>query len=121
MPKMLIVDDNALFRESLRDILHVGFPSLKINEANDGEEALAKVEACRPDLIFMDVSLPGENGLEVTKKVKARYPHIVIVVVTNYDLPEYRDAALRNGANHFLSKDSPSKELLTLVNTILFD
>ncbi|MDH3671171.1 MAG: response regulator transcription factor [Gammaproteobacteria bacterium] len=121
MAKILIVDDNALFRESLRDILQVRFPTVEIDEAKDGEEALMKVEAHSPDLIFMDIHLPGENGLEVTKKVKAGYPHIVIVVVTNYDLPEYRDAAFRSGANGFLSKDSTTKELLTLVQSTLFD
>lgn len=119
MAKVLIVDDNAHFRESLRDILHVRVPTLETHEATNGEEALTKVEACRPDLIFMDISLPGENGLEVTKKVKARYPDIIIVVLTNYDLPEYRAAAFHNGANYFLSKDVSSGDLFALVERVL--
>ena len=116
---MLIVDDNALFRESLRDILHVRFPTLKINEATNSEEALAKVEALAPTLIFMDISLPGENGLEVTKKLKSSHPEIVVVVLTNYDQPEYREAAFRNGANYFLSKNAPTQDLLALVERVL--
>lgn len=119
MTKMLIVDDNALFRESLRDILHVRFPTLSINEAADGDEALAKVEALMPDVVFMDISLPGESGLEVTKKLKSSYPHIVVVVLTNYDLPEYREAAFRNGANYFFSKDASTQDLLALVERVL--
>jgi DNA-binding NarL/FixJ family response regulator len=116
---MLIVDDNALFRESLRDILHVRFPTLTIHEAANGEEALAKVEALVSNLIFMDISLAGESGLEVTRKLKSSYPDIVVVVLTNYDLPEYREAAFRNGANYFLSKNAPTQDLLGLVERVL--
>lgn len=90
--------------------------------ASDGEEAFQKVDAFGPDLIFMDIQLLGENGLEITKKVKGKYPEVIIIILTNHDLPEYREAAYRYGANHFLPKSSSTPEEISgLVETILSD
>ena len=100
----LIVEDNTGFRQALSDVLHSYFPMISVDEAGDGEEALSKVEYRRPNLIFMDAQLPGENGLEITKKIKLVYDDIVIVILTIHDLPEYRQEAFRNGADCFLSK-----------------
>jgi DNA-binding NarL/FixJ family response regulator len=72
------------------------------------------MEASSPDTIFMDLRLPGANGLELTQKIKAQSPDTVVVIITNYDLPEYREAAFQSGADHFLSKDS----FLKLINSI---
>lgn len=78
---------------------------------------MQKIKVFQPDAIFMDLRLPGENGLELTKKIKADYPNIVIVIITNYDLPEYREAAYESKADHFVSKDS----LLKIINSIMQD
>jgi len=104
----LLVEDNSAFRISLSDILLSYFPLIEVDEAVDGEEALTKVEYLHPDIVFMDIQLPGENGLEVTKKIKLVYDYIVIVILTSYDLPEYRQQAFRNGADCFLSKGDDS-------------
>jgi DNA-binding NarL/FixJ family response regulator len=106
MERILIVDDNAFFLQFLKETLHSRFPSIDILEAANGEEALQKIKTLPPDAIFMDLRLPGENGLELTKKIKAQYPDIIVVILSNYDLPEYREAAYQCGADHFLSKDS---------------
>ncbi len=119
MPRILIVEDNATFRQSLREILHSEFPSLDIIEASDGEEALQKVGDLTLDLIFMDIKLPGENGLSVTKKIKARHPEIPIVILTSYDLPEYREATKESKADHFISKGSPTNKILEVVKSVL--
>jgi CheY-like chemotaxis protein len=113
----LLVEDNAEFRHSLSDILLTYFPLISIDEAGDGIEALSKVEYLRPDIVFMDIQLPGENGLEVTKKIKLVYDYIVIVILTSYDLPEYRQQAFRNGADCFLSKadDSCIEDILARI------
>ncbi len=84
--RVLIVEDSTLFRQLLKETLHDRFPSIELYQAIDGEEALLKVETLRPHLIFMDLRLPGENGLELTQKVKARYPNIIVVILTGYDL-----------------------------------
>jgi len=104
----LLVEDNTVFRNSLSDILLSYFPLIGVDEAADGGEALSKVEYLRPDIVFMDIQLPGENGLEVTRKIKLVYDYIVIVILTSYDLPEYRQQAFRNGADCFLSKGDDS-------------
>ncbi len=104
--KILIVEDNHSFRQFFKENLQPRFPSIEIFEAADGEKALRVVEAESPNLIFMDIQLPGENGLSLTQKIKARYPRIIVIVVTTYDIPEYREAAFRYGANRFVPKDS---------------
>ena len=100
----LLVEDNVSFRQALSDVLLSYFPLIGIDEAGDGDEALRKVEYLRPDIIFMDIQLPGGNGLEVTKEIRLVHDNIVIVILTSYGLPEYRQQAFRNGADCFLSK-----------------
>jgi DNA-binding NarL/FixJ family response regulator len=120
VPKALLVEDSAIFRKLLKETLHSGFPSLEISEATDGEEAMQEISTQLPDLIFMDIKLPGENGLDLTTKIKAKYPDVTVIILTSYDTPEYREAAVQAKANYFLSKGSSSKEgILTLVKSIL--
>lgn len=103
--RILIVEDNAFFLQFLKETLHSRFPSIDILEAGGGEEALQKIETSLPNIILMDLRLPGENGLELTKRIKAQHPDIIVVIITNYDLPEYREAAYQCRADHFLTKD----------------
>ncbi len=116
--KALIVEDNASFRGTLKESLQTLFPSMVIHEAGEGKEALQKVDTFHPELIFMDIRLPGENGLQLTQKIKATYPETKVMILTNYDTQEYREAAVRCGANCFIPKDSMNWELLeTLVKS----
>ena len=119
MFKTLLVEDNAPFRQSLKEMLCELFPRMVVEEAEDGEEALQKVESLLPHLVFMDIKLPDANGLELTKKIRGRYATIQVIILTSYDFPEYREAAVRYGADHFLSKESSSREdILALVDSI---
>jgi DNA-binding NarL/FixJ family response regulator len=115
MKRILIVEDNAFFLQFLKETLHSRFPSTDILEAANGEEALQKIKTLPPDVIFMDLRLPEESGLELTKKIKAQSSDIKVVILTNYDLPEYREAAYQCGADHFLLKDS----FLKMINSFL--
>ncbi len=116
--KVLIVEDSTLFRQLLKEMLQGRFPSVEIYEAVDGQEALIEVEILRPNLIFMDISLPGENGLQLTQKIKAKYPNTIIIILTGYDLPEYREVSSLY-ADYFFSKDSSTTEnIFTLVGSI---
>jgi DNA-binding NarL/FixJ family response regulator len=118
--RILIVEDHEDFRQSLRDVLAARVPRASVDEAAEGNAVLSKVKATPPHLIFMDINIPGENGLELTRQIRQVYPHIVIVVLTSYDLPEYREAAYRYGANYFLSKVSTNgQKLVGLVESIL--
>jgi len=120
MFKTLIVDDNASFRQSLNETLATQFPAMLVAEAADVGHARETIASLEPDLILMDVGLPDGNGLDLVREVKTVRNDTVIVMITGYDLPEYRSAARRNGASHFLSKDSITHaEILALVAAIL--
>jgi len=117
--KALIVDDSTAFRQLLKLTLHDRFSSMEIYEAADGEEALQKIESLHPNLIFMDFGLPGENGLELTRQVKGQYPNIIVIILTGYDLAEYRESSSRN-ADYVFSKDlSTIDNIPTLIESIL--
>ncbi len=119
MVKILLVEDNAVFRESFKESLSHRFHSIVIDEAISGEEALQKVNVNPPHLIFMDLRLPGMNGFEATQKIKAAFPKIRVAMVTGYDLPEYRQAATRYGAEAFFVKESIEwEEVEALVKSI---
>ncbi len=118
--KILVVEDSIFFRELFKLTLQNRFPTVEIYEAVDGEQALPKVEALHPNLIFMDIGLPGENGLELTRKIKASHPGIMVIIFTSFDLAECREAAERYKADYFLPKDSSAiKNLFSLIDSIL--
>ena len=115
MKRILIVEDNGYFLQFLKETLHSRFPSIEILEASEGAGALEKIETSSPDIILMDLRLPGENGLELTKKIKAQHPNIIVVIITNYDLPEYREAAYQCKVDHFVTKDN----FLKMIQSVL--
>ena len=117
--RALIVEDSTLFRQLFKEVLHNRFPSVDVYEAIDGGEALQKVETLRPNLIFMDIRLPGENGLELTKKIKKLHPNTVVIILTGYDLAEYREFSSRNADYVFLKDLSTIENIPTLVESIL--
>lgn len=122
MFKTMLVEDSTSFRQVVKTNLQDQFPSMDVIEAADGVEAFQKINSHPPNLIFMDITLPGENGLELTRKIKADYPDTIIIILTSHDLPEYREAATRNKADYFLSKGSiGSNEISTLVKSILLE
>ena len=116
--KTLIVDDNAAIRWILTEILSVQFPTIR--EAAEGKEALQKVEDLQPNLIFMDIGLPHQNGLELTRGIKVKYPNITIVIFSSYYSADYKEVAYRNGASYYLVKGSKTtSEITSLVESIL--
>lgn len=120
MVNVLIVEDSNIYRQILKETLCYRFPQIGIAEAKDGEEALKKVMTSPPDIIFMDIKLPGETGLELTRRIKSQFPTTKIIILTSYDLPEYREAAMRYQANYFLAKGTTTKDqIIDLVESIL--
>ena len=118
--RTMLVEDNSSFRQVVKNNLQDQFPSMDIIEAADGIEAFQKIDSHPPNLIFMDIKLPGKNGLELTGKIKTDHPDIIIIILTSLDLPEYREAATRNKADYFLSKGSiATDEICKLVKSIL--
>lgn len=104
MTPVLIVEDNPVLRITLKSLLRAQFPSIKVDEASSGAEALLEFREKSPFLIFMDIRLPDKNGLEVARQIKESSPKTEIVILTSHDLPEYREAAIHSGASHFLTK-----------------
>ncbi|MBI5583360.1 MAG: response regulator [Deltaproteobacteria bacterium] len=119
MLRVLLVEDNRTFRETFKHSLREHFPSLIIEEATTGEEALQMVNETPLRLIFMDIHLPGVNGLKLTQRIKKDFPDITIAALTGYDLPEYRQAAFQSGADRFFVKESlPWGEIGALVKSL---
>jgi DNA-binding NarL/FixJ family response regulator len=120
MMNTLIVEDNAAYRQSLNLLLTRRFPSMQIAEATDGEEAMRQALSRRFDFIFMDIRLPRGNGLDLTRTIKTVLVDVMICVITSYDILEYREAAFRNGADHFMVKgESTEAEIVSLVEAWL--
>jgi DNA-binding NarL/FixJ family response regulator len=119
MLRVLIVEDNRIFREAFKKRLDDNFPSVVVKEASNSEEALQEIKQASPHLIFMDIRLPGVNGLQLTQKLKEDSPGIKIAILTDYDLPEYRDAANQYGADRFFVKNEFKwEEVETLIKSI---
>jgi two-component system, response regulator YesN len=120
MFKALIVEDHEVFRQSLRLALSSRFPALSLAEADTGKTALEQLETFKPDLVFMDINLPDDNGLSLTKTIKAGHAGTTVFIITAYDLPEYRLAALEAGASQFIPKNSLSDaDILQLVESVM--
>ncbi len=122
MFRTLLVEDSPGYRATLHALLQEHFPTIEIREAGSGEEALTVTSSYRPDLVLMDIKLPGENGLVLTRKLKQGDAGIKVFILTSHDLPEYREAAYASGASGFLSKETTSPgDILCLVKTALAD
>ena len=105
MLRIMTVEDNIPFREMFKNNLLSKFPSMEVIEAANGKEAFKGLASYPIDLAFMDIRLPGESGLDLTSKIKANYKNVTITMLTTYDIPEYREAAARCGADGFIAKD----------------
>ena len=116
LPKcVLIVEDNDLNTKLFRDLLVAnGYRTL---HTSNGLEVMDLARANKPDLILMDIRLPDESGLELTKKIKITSPHVKILILTGHHYPEYKEAAARYGADGFLVKGGSSKEILAMVES----
>ena len=120
MLKVLVVEDNDVFRKVFLDSLTQRFPENSYAEAMDCREAQLKVSEFDPDIIFMDINLPYKNGLELASEIKKEHPKIIIIIVSNYDYPEYRLRAREIGVDFFLSKTSITEDnLFRLMNKIV--
>jgi DNA-binding NarL/FixJ family response regulator len=113
--RILLADDHTLFREGLAGILD-SQPDLDVvGEAGDGVEALVKAKELLPDLILMDILMPGCDGLEATKQIKQELPDVTIVILTVRDDEEKLFQAIKNGAQGYLLKSMSSKLIVKLL------
>ena len=116
----LIVGNNPIFRQSLKELLNSRYPHVRVKEAADGPKALRIIGRGAPDLIFMDIRLPGKSGLDITTVIKRDNPGIPVIILADYDFVEYRDAACRSGADFFIPEGSAmAEEIIPVIDTVL--
>ena len=104
MKQVLIVDDSKPIRERLAAILAES-PHIRIvGQAGDGEEGWEAVQRLKPDTVVLDIRLPGSTGIALLKRIKARYPEVTVIMLTNFDYAQYRRQCRLLGADYFLNK-----------------
>lgn len=117
--RVLLVDDHKILREGLRSLLERQAGIEVVGEASDGQEALQKVEALQPDVVVMDVAMPGMDGLEATKHIKEQFPETRVLVLTQYDEQQFVMPLLRAGASGYVLKRSGRKEVLRAIRSVV--
>ncbi|MFK8849683.1 response regulator [Streptomyces sp. Ac-502] len=118
MIRVLVVDDEALVRIGLRMILQPADDIEVVGEAGDGREAITAVAAHRPDVVLMDVRMPGMDGLTALRELRRSPGGPRVIMLTTFDLDDYVHTALRNGASGFLLKDTSPRDLANAVRTV---
>lgn len=116
---ILIVEDHAHTRRLLAEWLSSVFPGLIACEARSGEDALASIHQQCLDVVLMDVRLPGIDGIETTRRLRALRPQLCIVFLTNHDQPHYQRAAAAAGARGFVLKRTMHRDLVPLLSDLL--
>ena len=117
--RVLLADDHTLVRAGLRKLLEA-MPNIEvIGEAADGLALLALAEQLQPELVLMDIAMPGLNGLEATARLRASSPHIQVLILSMHQNDEYVKQALRHGASAYLLKDAAPTELDIAIKSVL--
>lgn len=116
--RVLLADDHTLLREGLRALLAAHPGIAVVAEVGDGREALRRTEELKPDVLVMDVSMPGLNGIEAAELVHARCPHTRIVMLSMHSSIEHVFRALRAGALGYVLKDSAATEVISAVQAV---
>ncbi|MDX5474588.1 MAG: response regulator transcription factor [Bacillaceae bacterium] len=118
MIKVALVDDHAVLRDGLKTIISNEEDIQVIAEATNGKELLQIVGNNIPDVIVMDINMPDQNGIELTSIIKKKYPSIKVLMLTMYKHDEYFMMAIKEGADGYLLKDSPSDEVIGAIRTV---
>ncbi len=118
MLTILIADDHAVVREGLKQILAELEDSVSLAEASHGQEVLEKINQSRFDIILLDISMPGMNGLEILKQIKNEKPEISVLILSMYPEEQYAVRALKAGASGYLTKDSAPQKLIQAIQRI---
>jgi DNA-binding NarL/FixJ family response regulator len=116
---ILIADDHANVRRGLREILVDAFSDAHFSEASNGDEVLAQLVDSQPDILLLDINMPGRSGFEVLKDVKHIYSHVPVIMVSVQSESQYALRCLRAGASEYVNKNSASEELVPAINKIL--
>jgi len=113
--KVLIADDHVFYREGVRALLNSVHEVEVIGEANDGEEAIHQAKDLKPNVILMDLKMPGMNGIDATRRIHEMHPNIGVLVITMFDDDDSVFAAMRAGARGYLLKDADKDEVVRAI------
>lgn len=116
--RLMIVDDHAILREGLRHILESTGDAIEISEASSGFQALENLRNQPFDLVVADLSMPGMNGLDLIRRIKAEYPKTAVLVLSMHAEEEYALRSFKAGANGYVTKDSPAETLVSAVRKV---
>jgi DNA-binding NarL/FixJ family response regulator len=113
--KILICDDQAVIRDGLEMLLNLEKDFQVVGAAQDGAEALELIAKKQPDVVLIDLKMPGMNGIEAIREIRARFPNVKALVLTTYDDDEWLFDAIRAGASGYLLKDTPRQKIVEAI------
>jgi DNA-binding NarL/FixJ family response regulator len=116
--RVLLADDQDLLRHGFKMIVNAQPDMETVGEAADGAQAIAQAAALRPDVVLMDVRMPGVNGIDATRRIAAELPDVKVLILTTFDIDEYALTGLRVGASGFLLQNARTDELLAGIRTV---
>jgi DNA-binding NarL/FixJ family response regulator len=116
--RILVADDHAIVRQGLRLLIDSQPEMHVVGEAADGKTVLDQADALKPDIVIMDISMPGMNGLIATRMLKERQPNVTIVALTRHEDDRYLEELLRAGASAYVLKQSPPTEFLQAIRAV---
>lgn len=118
MIRILIVDDHAILRAGIRALLQFHNDLEVVGEAADGAEALHQVQSLKPDVVLMDIGLPGMDGLAATREIVSAHPKVRVLILTQHENREYVRPALKMGAAGYILKRAPDDSLIRAIRTV---
>lgn len=115
MKQVLIVDDSEQIRERIVALLTESAQIRIVGQAGNGTDALLAIQRLKPDTVVLDIRLPGRSGIELLKEIRARYPEMKVIMLTNFDYAQYRQQCRQLGADHFLNKTLEFEKIVDAV------
>jgi len=116
--KILMVDDHAILRDGIRALLSVHDDIEIVGEASEGKEAIEKVQELVPDVVIMDIAMPGMDGLEATRRIRKKNPRTKVLVLTQHDNKEYVLSVIKAGAAGYVPKRALGSELVSAIRAV---
>ena len=116
--RILVVDDHTLVREGTAQMLELTREFKVIGQASSAREALDKIRALSPEIVLMDIKMPGINGIEATRMIKQEWPEVEVIILSMYDEDEYVVEAVKAGATGYLLKDSTQEDLVRAIHIV---